>query len=257
MVDNASTVSVAPVLAPFPFARLIEEPRPGSYRARNAGVRAARGRILAFTDADCRPTPQWLAAALRQFDANPELGPIGGPIELFTEAHPSIAALYEREFSFPQEEFVLKKGFSATANLCVRREVFDEVGEFDDRLLSSGDAEWGRRAGTRGWPLSWVPDMVIRHPARGTRQSLRKKHRRAAGGHVMLRRQEEGRLAALLLCFKPAMPLRRALRKLPRYRAHDLRAWQALAIALLLIELAGVTFLERLRVFCGGAPNRA
>ena len=45
-----------------PNLRLLQEPQGHSYAARNAGVAAARGELLAFTDADCQPAPDWLAA---------------------------------------------------------------------------------------------------------------------------------------------------------------------------------------------------
>lgn len=87
MVDNGSRDGTAS-LAEERGVRVLRRPRgagPGS--ARNAGAGAARARVLAFTDADCAPTPGWLAAAcnaLTQGDI--VLGPIEplrppGPLE--------------------------------------------------------------------------------------------------------------------------------------------------------------------------------
>ncbi len=62
VVDNGSTppIEVAAVL-PFPV-KLVRHETPGSYAARNAGVRASSADGLAFTDADCLPAPDWLRA---------------------------------------------------------------------------------------------------------------------------------------------------------------------------------------------------
>jgi hypothetical protein len=55
MVDNNSTDGSADLVRKYPDVRLLSEEKQGSYAARNRGVAAARGAIVAFTDADCRP----------------------------------------------------------------------------------------------------------------------------------------------------------------------------------------------------------
>ncbi|MEM8761253.1 MAG: glycosyltransferase family A protein, partial [Pseudomonadota bacterium] len=70
VVDNGSDPPLDPATLPaLPSLRLIRETAPGSYAARNAGIAAARAAILAFTDADCRPRPDWLAAGHAAIDA--------------------------------------------------------------------------------------------------------------------------------------------------------------------------------------------
>src|ERR1041384_5139232 len=59
VVDNGSTDSVACLVAAYGRARLVSEQRPGSYAARNTGLNLARGQVIAFTDADCLPAPDW------------------------------------------------------------------------------------------------------------------------------------------------------------------------------------------------------
>src|SRR5688572_11109439 len=60
VVDNGSKEDPEPQLADYPFVRVLRESTPGSYAARNAALPVAHGRILAFTDSDCLPTPGWL-----------------------------------------------------------------------------------------------------------------------------------------------------------------------------------------------------
>ena len=62
VVDNGSTDGTAAVVAGLGGrVRLLHEPVRGASAARNRGVRAARGRLVAFTDADCAVEPHWLA----------------------------------------------------------------------------------------------------------------------------------------------------------------------------------------------------
>src|SRR5882672_1210037 len=65
VVNNGAPGDLADLAGEFPRVVLIDEPKPGSYAARNAGIARAKGSILAFTDADCRPDPTWIARGVR------------------------------------------------------------------------------------------------------------------------------------------------------------------------------------------------
>ena len=60
MVDNNSIDGSAELVRKYSSIRLLVEPKQGSYAARNRGVAAANGTIIAFTDADCVPAADWL-----------------------------------------------------------------------------------------------------------------------------------------------------------------------------------------------------
>ena len=118
VVDNGSQQPMGPVVARFKFACCLSEAIPGSYAARNTGARHATGTLLAFTDADCEPRPDWLEQAARIFMQEPGVSAIGGSIELDISPDRSVAELYELVLSpFPQESFIRLGGFAATANL--------------------------------------------------------------------------------------------------------------------------------------------
>ena len=59
-VDNGSTEGSRELLESYPCITLLSDGSPGSYHARNIGLEAARGDILAFTDSDCSVSPQWI-----------------------------------------------------------------------------------------------------------------------------------------------------------------------------------------------------
>lgn len=164
--------------------RVVHEARPGSYAARNAGVAAASGEVLAFTDADCRPAPGWLTAGVRRLAGLEEPAFVGGAIdvELLPAGARTGASLWDRLHGLPQETFVSRDGWAATANLLVRRSDFDRVGPFDERLKSGGDREWGERAVRAGLRPVYAPEVVVHHPPRASLAELQRKTRRVQQG---------------------------------------------------------------------------
>ena len=163
-------------------ARIIGCATPGSYAARNAGVAAARGASLVFTDADCRPAPGWLAAMVRALAVRPYTL-LAGPVLLDPGPDPSDWAIFDTVRGIPQAAFI-SRGYAATANLACTRGLFDRIGGFAEDRLSGGDAEFCRRARRRGVGLELVADALVYHPARTTRAALVTKARRIKGGQV-------------------------------------------------------------------------
>jgi GT2 family glycosyltransferase len=197
VADNGSAVPPAPHLPADPRITVVGEPVPGSYRARNAALAVATGELVAFTDADCRPDPGWLSAAVTTLLAEPVADLVGGAVELvFDAGRPAgPAEWYEYLHGFSQQEY-LARGFAVTANLVTRREVLDRVGPFDPTQASGGDAEWCRRVRDSGGVLRYAPGAVVRHPARATRaQLLAKTRRTTAGVAVKALRRPGGRVA--------------------------------------------------------------
>lgn len=155
---------------------------PGSYAARNAGIAAARGGLLAFTDADCEPEAGWLSALAQAHAAAPGLI-LAGPIRLEPGPDPDAWEIFDTVRGMPQAVFV-RHGYAATANLAVGAAVMARLGGFDATRLSGGDAEFCRRAGRAGTGLRLVPGAVVRHPARSGRAAVITKARRIKGGQV-------------------------------------------------------------------------
>lgn len=155
---------------------------PGSYAARNAGVAVARGRLLAFTDADCRPDPDWLAALAAAHAAAPGLI-LAGPIRLEVGPDPGPWEIFDAVRGMPQAVFV-RHGYAVTANLALGAGVMERLGGFDPTRLSGGDAEFCRRAGRHGVGLRLIPEAVVAHPARPDRAAVATKARRIKGGQL-------------------------------------------------------------------------
>ena len=171
VVDNGSTSLPEAVIKRHPGTVLLQEPKPGPGLARNRGIEAASADILAFIDADCRAHPNWLHSALRALQLSPQRTILGGDIQIWRESKTTTTALeaYESVFAYRFKLYIEQHGFSGTGNLVVRRSDFDRVGPFRGIDVAE-DIEWGQRARAAGCIFSYVPEMIVFHPAR---QSLR------------------------------------------------------------------------------------
>lgn len=216
--DNASTRD--PVAASdlegaeHPSIRLLAVAEPGSYNARNRCLEATDAPLLAFTDADCTPRPGWLREGLAALEiSGADL--VAGKVETYTQhVPPTPIELFEQETAFPQQRYVEEMAFGVTANLFVRRAVFDAVGPFDERLFSGGDRELCTRAVSAGHRIAYGAGAVVDHPARATLAEIAAKARR-----VLIGARDDGRLSpasSLLPRLKPPLGAVRRARSSPR-----------------------------------------
>lgn len=174
VVDNGSTESLDPARAALPGVHIVTEPAKGAALARNRGVAETTAPTLAFLDSDCLPAGDWLAMA-RATAARSDGDLFGGRIDVFDEtpAPRSGAEAFEAVFAFDWQGYVEKKGFTVTANLVTRRDVFAATGPFINGV--SEDLDWCQRATARGFRLRTAPDLRVGHPSRSDWPALRKK----------------------------------------------------------------------------------
>ena len=163
----------------------------------------ASGNIIAFTDSDCIPANDWLERGISHFEIEQDLFRISGHVNLFYSGKRRTAAeVFESLFAFEQEKNAAK-GTSVTANMLARKAVFDEIGLFNESLLSGGDHEWGFRAYKSDFLIRYKNDVVVSHPARQTFKELASKRRRVAGGTHNGNKSTFYYLFRLLVNFKP------------------------------------------------------
>ena len=173
VVDNGSTDGTGELVerwaasAALPVL-LVREARPGLARSRNVGVGASQGRIVVFTDDDCRVAEDYVVELLR-LDAAAE-GPTlwGGRVELgdptdlpFTIKTDTAAATYDGARH--------PGGFLHGCNMALARSTFDAIGPFDERfgagapLASAEDTDYLYRAYLAGVAVRYVPNLVVHH----------------------------------------------------------------------------------------------
>jgi GT2 family glycosyltransferase len=157
----------------------------GPAAARNVGWRAARAPVIAFTDDDTVPDPNWLAAALGAFERDGALAAVTGQVVVPLPPGPTD---YQRnEAGLEGAEFV-------TANCFCRRTILDAIGGFDDRFTAAWreDSDLHFNLLERGDKLVKVPEAVVVHPVR------------PAPWGVSLRMQRKSQFDALLYKKHPA-----------------------------------------------------
>lgn len=184
IVVNNDPNDIGPDLAlPHNYQMLVEA-RPGSYAARNRALSHARGEIVAFTDSDCIPNPDWIERAVAQMLHGAQR--IAGHVELFfASKRLTPAEIYEKAVAFNQKRTALTGG-AVTANMFTWRRSFDQVGLFNESLLSGGDNEWGWRAHSQGIPVVYAPEVIVKHPARSQLNTLLAKRRRVVAGMMKI-----------------------------------------------------------------------
>lgn len=231
-------------------ARILMEAKPGSYAARNRGIAEAEGETLTFLDADCIPDPAWVESALACMETQ-GADLVAGHIELtFQSSKLTPAECYEKAFAFRQVQNV-EQGVAVTANLIVRRKVFDAIGGFNEQTMSGGDFEWTRRATASGFKLVYCPYAVVRHPARHTLASLAHKARRVSVGSIALHAETGALQESCRVLGNLAKDLRHLMLK-RRDMSWRERGWALLVLA----YLKGVKVVQRFRLMVPGAERR-
>jgi GT2 family glycosyltransferase/SAM-dependent methyltransferase len=251
VVDNApASGSTRPLVEGFPGATYVAEERPGLSIARNAGIAQATGEVVVFTDDDTVVHRDWLWRLLEAFD-EPEVMAVTGlvlPAELDTEAQVAFEKALGgfnhgyRRMRYGRVFFESTKAIAtpvwkigAGANMAVRREAFDHVGAFDERLGAgatgcSEDSELWYRLLAAGFECRYQPTSIVFHYHRRDADSLRRQARDYIRGHTAALFVQFGR-------FRHWGNLRRALVAMPRsllflgIRESAKRAFTALGIA--------------------------
>ena len=251
VVDNGSTDDSVEVVRSFAGVRLLVEPEPGSYRARNVGLKAATGEYVAFTDADCVPDIGWLSGLVDAVLSHPEAGIVAGKIELFAIDGDGWDACmkYERIFAFNQERNV-RWNFCVTASWLSPRQFLSGLGGFRDDLRSGGDTECSRRVAATGRSVVYAPGSITRHPARSRFDALMNKRRRVVGGRVKTRRHSPAKLGMILVAETGRDIIRAG-------RAVEFSWLDRFKVSLVTCLLGIISVIEMTRVACGGAPRRS
>lgn len=216
--------SVEAAMPSFPTSlRVITVTRPGKSAAINEALKEASGDVVAFLDDDVTVEKSWLTAVNDFFRAGEyEVGQ--GIIRLSApeKDEPEIVKLIERYRTIPRLEY--KRHFKTIrslngANFFARREVFDRLGGFDERLGpgasgTSEDVDFARRLGKASIAIGYVPQVIVYHRidhSRLTEGYFKQSHLRQGGSRFLIR---ERATAVILL---------NLLRAGVRYAYHSVR----------------------------------
>jgi len=189
VVDNNSTDRTREVVEDFcrrypDRFRYLFEPRQGLSYARNAGVREARGDILAFTDDDVTVEPTWLQNLTSALHNGGWAGAGGRILPVETFAAPSwlapdgpygMGGILCAHFDLGDTPHALDRA-PYGVNMAFHKKVFEKYGGFrtdlgrtPGNLMGNEDTEFGRRLMKAGERLRYEPSAVVRHPVPDSR----------------------------------------------------------------------------------------
>jgi lipopolysaccharide/colanic/teichoic acid biosynthesis glycosyltransferase/GT2 family glycosyltransferase len=170
LVDDGSTDDTADKITawsrqyPQLTLRLIQQPNAGPAAARNRGAQVAHAPLLLFTDADCAPTPSWIAAMLAAFEDPTVMGAKGAYLTEQTALVPRFVQAeyedrYDRMRGQPQIDFI------DTYSAAYRRTIFLENGGFDPIFTTASveDQEFSFRLAQKGYLLVFAPAAQVVH----------------------------------------------------------------------------------------------
>lgn len=140
----------------FPDVRFVAGPRRGPAANRNHGARHAVGEWLVFVDDDCQPAEGWLAALAQEI--------AGGSLDVIEG---KIVAPDKCDSIFRRHVENLTGDCFWSANLAIRRDVFDRIGGFDEDFAEAGgeDLELAHRIRTSGIRAAFCASAVVYHPS--------------------------------------------------------------------------------------------
>jgi GT2 family glycosyltransferase len=128
--------------------------------ARNAGVAAATAPLIALIDADCEAEPEWLEQLHGCLQTSRF---VAGAVVLEHGVPPNRIERFDALWRFAQERYVAR-GYAATANVGIHREVFERVGGFDPTFRQIGeDVDFGLRVKDSGTQITYCPKARVRH----------------------------------------------------------------------------------------------
>jgi glycosyltransferase involved in cell wall biosynthesis len=158
---------LAEIAREYPRVRHMPGPYTGRAMARNAGISAARGGIVMFTDADIIASPDLLSRHLAHHDRRDDVAVVGK--ELQVSSYADYERLRDRPVErrplHPESRKKLSWLYFLTGNASVRKVHLDRVGRFDETFTGYGheDLELGYRLQKAGLTIAYEPNAVDYH----------------------------------------------------------------------------------------------
>lgn len=194
VIDDGSTDETPIVMRGFQNQRIryIAADRLGQSRAKNLGVRLARGEFIAFLDADDAWQPTKLAIQIALIDSKPGVGVVATRRSMIDDSvmdiPPIPAASGCAEVITADDLFI--RNPVCFSSVLVRREVFDRVGGFDENLDLSIDYDlWLRVAAC--YQFLCLPEQLTLYRT-GHGNLSRKQSDRIATAFTIMRRRHRG-----------------------------------------------------------------
>ena len=184
VVNDGSRDRTREIVEGYPV-RPINQPNRGASAARDAGLRAAGGEIVAYVDSDVAVTPDWLRNLVLPLSDPEVAATTGRTVFLRNERCTS----WMRSMDIERRN-ARRRTYTRLANgpnSAFRRSILLEVGGFDPSWYHAEDTEVSYRIGQKGLRIRYVPEAIVYHvPEEDWRNYLRKRYRDAKAFTRML-----------------------------------------------------------------------
>jgi GT2 family glycosyltransferase len=187
VVSDGSSDDSAAIAAGYGGVRVIETPRQGLAAARNAGLQAARGEVIAYIDDDAIPDPDWLTHLAEAFASGPYAA-AGGP-NVLPPGSGRVAQCVANAPGGPTHVLLSDRDAEHVpgCNMAIRAASLREIGGFDSQFRAAGDdVDVCWRLLDHGQRIAFSPGAVVLH------------HRRSTVGGYLRQQRGYGRAEALL-----------------------------------------------------------
>ena len=161
----------------------------GIAHSRNVGVNMANGKYVAFIDSDCIATKEWLQSILEKVSlTDRNVAGIGGKILNGIDSWIGNAGYFSEFYGCFDEKSRFTR-MSPTANLCLKKDVLDKVGYFDESLRTSQDTDLCWRIVKNGYKILYDSDIVVTHFGVSTFSEFWNKQMSLGKGFIMTRKK--------------------------------------------------------------------
>jgi len=161
VVDNGSRDRTAGIVRRYPVT-YVHEPARGPSHARNRGIQASDGAIVAFTDADCVAAPSWLRGLVEAFDEG-DVAAAAGEVLADPPRAPGQRYMAMRKPRWQRAALTSPWPYAVTANVAFRRDVFARIGGFDPGFPTGEDQDISWRFLQAGLTMRYVPAAIVFH----------------------------------------------------------------------------------------------
>lgn len=155
---------------------------------RNVGVRAAKGDIIIFTDANCIPQDDWTKELLQPIFKDGESIVAGKTLSIGGGTMHDIIADTNKQASYINE--------CPTINLAFTKKLYEQIGPFDESLDFGSDVDFSWRVQDAGYKVRYNPRAIVRHDWGSAKQELKRSYRYGAA-RARLYRKHKNRIKYL------------------------------------------------------------
>ena len=171
----------------YSFIKIIETNNINLSASRNIGLPKCSGDLILQTDDDARPYPDWIERIIAAHLFYKNVGVIGGEV-LDNNSHNFLSKIADI-VTFPKYDKICNVRSVPGVNSSYKREVVEQIGEYDQNLFRGEDVDYNWRVKNLGWKILYIPEIKVRHIHRSTWIDLLSQHYMYGKANYLVRKK--------------------------------------------------------------------